>query len=673
MKKYSYKNLLTTLLLVAVPLCAFAQSNTTVLTFAVSSGDFTRHDSPVSISLAAVALPTTATHYQLVEITDGKETITPFQLHQRQLYWLLSGETPAGNQRLFELRKIDNPSSSDELFVKAERDDEAITFRQNGNNLLRYQFAEEAAPEGTTPLYRRGGFIHPLWSPKGEVLTRIQPPDHYHHYGIWNPWTNTTFEGRNLDFWNLYKGQGTVKVVGRPMYHSGPVFGQLTTRHEHVDLTAPDPSGFKVALDEEWKVTVWNSGGTDAPRLIDFQTTLQCATDSIFTINAYRYQGFSFRATEKWDDKTAHLLTSQGKDKSNGNATRARWCNANGVSNFGTSGVLFMTHPQNHNFPEQLRIWPTGANGGKENVYFNFNPTQEQDWVLQPGQSYTLSYRMLVYDGKISPERMEQYWQDYAYPPKVEIVSNQIHLAEKRVLVYTKNGKGYVHDNIPNSIVALQKLGKKYEFQVETSDDPVVMTEENLQKYDALIFSNTNNELFDTDAQRLAFQRYIQAGGGFVGIHSACGSERQWPWFWNMLGGKFHRHPPLQDFEIEKMNATHPATLHLPTVWQWEDECYYLKQLNPSNQVLLTANLRTVEDDKRTEYPAEIFGQQFPLSWCRSTAQGRIWYTALGHKKEYYEDPNFLEHLAGGIIWVLSDATKLDYARATETLILEAE
>lgn len=146
---------------------------------------------------------------------------------------------------------------------------------------------------------------------------------------------------------------------------------------------------------------------------------------SIFTINAYRYQGFSIRATEKWNDETARLLTSEGKDKSNGNGTRARWCDVSGVSDFGNSGILFMTHPQNYNFPEQLRIWPTGMNEGKENVYLNFNPAQEQDWVLHPGKGYTLNYRMIVYDGELSTKTMETYWQDYVNPARVEIVPNQ--------------------------------------------------------------------------------------------------------------------------------------------------------------------------------------------------------------------------------------------------------
>ena len=117
---------------------------------------------------------------------------------------------------------------------------------------------------------------------------------------------------------------------------------------------------------------------------------------------------------------------------------------------------------------------------------------------------------------------------------------------EKKVLVFTRNGEGYVHDNIAASVDAIKKLGKENNFQVDVSDTPSVFLESNLKQYDALIFSNTNNEVFDTDEQKLAMIRYVEAGGGFVGIHSACATERDWPWFQQMVGGKFVPHRSLR-------------------------------------------------------------------------------------------------------------------------------
>ncbi len=157
--------------------------------------------------------------------------------------------------------------------------------------------------------------------------------------------------------------------------------------------------------------------------MIDFTSTLNPATDDGITIKEYRYQGFSLRATEKWNDDNTYILTSEGYDKSDANATRARWIDVNGISDVseGTSGILFMTNPANFNYPEQLRIWPVGANNGIENVYINFNPAQDRDWRLEPGSSYALKYRMFVYDGTISEDEANLYWSNFAQPPKIEI------------------------------------------------------------------------------------------------------------------------------------------------------------------------------------------------------------------------------------------------------------
>ncbi len=125
---------------------------------------------------------------------------------------------------------------------------------------------------------------------------------------------------------------------------------------------------------------------------------------------------------------------------------------------------------------------------------------------------------------------------------------------EARILVYTRNytpdGKGYVHDNIASSVAAIRKMGQESGFIVDASDDPGVFTDANLRQYAALVFSNSNNQAFSDDAQRDAFKHYIEAGGGFVGIHSASGSERDWPYFWSVLGGKFVAHPHQQPFTV---------------------------------------------------------------------------------------------------------------------------
>jgi uncharacterized protein len=224
---------------------------------------------------------------------------------------------------------------------------------------------------------------------------------------------------------------------------------------------------------------------------------------------------------------------------------------------------------------------------------------------------------------------------------------------QKKILIYTRNGEGYVHENISASVKALQEICNELKVETEVSDDPASFTSENLLRFDAIIFSNTNNEAFITDAQRDAFQAFIRSGKGFIGIHSACGSERDWPWFWSMLGGKFLRHPPLQPFDIKVIDRNHPSTRFLPDIWKWEDECYYMDHLNPDIHVLLAVDLTTIKDTNRTEYPGSTFGDLFPLAWYHKYDGGREWYTALGHKPEHYSDALFRKHLMGGISWAL--------------------
>jgi uncharacterized protein len=223
---------------------------------------------------------------------------------------------------------------------------------------------------------------------------------------------------------------------------------------------------------------------------------------------------------------------------------------------------------------------------------------------------------------------------------------------DKKVLLYTRQAKtvdgkpGFIHNNTKASVDLIRKLGADNGFAVDVSEDPAVFTDANLKQYKALVFSNTNNQIFDTEEQQAALQKYIKGGGGFVGIHSATGSMRAWPWFCSMIGGRFQRHPALQKFTIKVVDRKHPSTSFLDETWKWEDEFYFHQNLAADNHILLAGDLTTLKDkDKPT-----TADNTFPLAWCREFEGARIWYTALGHKPEYYSDPNFQKHILGGIL-----------------------
>jgi len=231
---------------------------------------------------------------------------------------------------------------------------------------------------------------------------------------------------------------------------------------------------------------------------------------------------------------------------------------------------------------------------------------------------------------------------------------------DARLLVYTRNyassGEIYVHDNIASSVAAIQKLGRENGFSVDVSDQPAVFTDDNLVQYRAIVFSNSNGEAFENDEQRAVFQRYIRRGGGFVGIHSVCASEARSTWFWSLVGGTFDFHPPLQPFTIRVIDKNHPSTSFFERdTWPWEDEFYILKERNDKVRVLLAGDVKSLK--KPGDNAERLAGQPdpCPLVWCHEFEGGRAWYTALGHKKEHYEDPVYLKHLLGGILWVIGE------------------
>ncbi len=229
------------------------------------------------------------------------------------------------------------------------------------------------------------------------------------------------------------------------------------------------------------------------------------------------------------------------------------------------------------------------------------------------------------------------------------------------ILVYTKNGKGYVHDNIASASAAIKSLGERYGFGVDVSDNPDDFNDANLRKYDVLVFNNTNNDVFTNNAQKLALMHYVQAGGGFVGLHSATGTERNWPWFKRLIGASFLRHAKHQPFKEIIIDKNHPSTSFLPSVWSADDECYFFKEVNPDLHVLVVHDLSSVNDnDKPTFYG----GTSSPAVWCHEFDGGRQWYTSLGHDSATYKKEEFQQHILGGLKWVINDNRKLDYSKA---------
>ncbi|TDN40318.1 hypothetical protein E4631_11780 [Hymenobacter sp. UV11] len=374
---------------------------------------------PLSTSLDALTLlPDSAV--QLVEVRGAARLVVPIQVEPgsaRVLHWL-AAPSAAPITRTYELRRV--PAARPTPLATMQVADEAggLLVRAGRRNLLRYNYRTVYPPAGIDSAFRRSGFVHPLWSPHGQELTRIQAPDHYHHYGLWNPWTHVLFEGDTVDFWNLGDHKGTVRFANVLATTSGSVYGEYSVLQTHVAFPKNRPE--KTALHEVQTVRVYQPAGPDT-YLVDLSIQLNCATASPVTLLAYRYGGLGWRATAQWTKGNSEVLTSAGKTRRTADGTTARWCVVQGQLGPGDyGGVVLLSAPTNYNYPEPLRIWPEDQNG-RGDVFASFSPTKTKAWPLIPGRSYALHYRLLVFNGHCTKEQAESAWQYFAHPPQVVV------------------------------------------------------------------------------------------------------------------------------------------------------------------------------------------------------------------------------------------------------------
>jgi hypothetical protein len=296
--------------------------------------------------------------------------------------------------------------------VTLQESSKGMDFLLDGKLVLSYQMTKEPVPAGIKEAYSKSGFIHPIQSPSGQILSRIQPEDHYHHYGIWGPYTRATIGGKEVDFWNLGDEKGRVDFSHVLSKKQAGGAAELTVRQNHVDLKAAAES--RIAMEEDLRIKVKPA---DKGRYqVDYTSTLQTAIPGGILLDDYRYGGgIGFRATEVWGDANSSILTSEGKDRATADGSNARWILVTGQSDHpsGKSGILFMSHNTNQAHPEPLRVWPPGQYEGKGNVFIEFCPIRHTSWEIQPGKRYSLTYRMLVFDGEFTVQEAENYWKSF--------------------------------------------------------------------------------------------------------------------------------------------------------------------------------------------------------------------------------------------------------------------
>jgi len=233
---------------------------------------------------------------------------------------------------------------------------------------------------------------------------------------------------------------------------------------------------------------------------------------------------------------------------------------------------------------------------------------------------------------------------------------------EEKVLVFSKTA-GYRHGSIETGIEAVKKLGSVNGFKVDATEDASFFTEEILKQYSAIIFLNTTNDVLN-EVQQAEMERYIQAGGGFVGIHAATDTEYQWPWYNKLVGAYFKSHPRVQDATLHIIDKKHLSTDFLGDTWVKADEWYNLKSINPDLNILIKIDEKTYEGGEN--------GDDHPISWYHEYDGGRAFYTVMGHTNETFNDSVFQEHLLGGIKYAIGK-NNLNYKLAkTERITPES-
>lgn len=379
----------------------------------VDAGEYDRHNTIVSFQV-----PDTLKHesYQLL---DSQGNVIPVQIERQSGVFLLPGLN-AGETLSLHLV----PSKvQDKKGISVQLFQDAVAFSTEENRpVLQYRSGARGADMGDLDeIFQRGGYLHPVFSPNGHVVTGHYNPDRPHQNGIWSGWFRTEFMERNPDFWSPAAGTGSVDVYSLDHIWNGPVHGGIRARHHFTDNTTNDST---VILTDNWNIQVYNiSEKNDYPvHIFDLDISQKNVSVYPFIISEWMYGGIGFRGNDSWlGEENTRLLTSEGKTRVDGepvreiwadigaHQSRAHWAYISGNVDGESPGIAILVHPENERFPEPIFM-------NLREPFFMFSPAIMGDILIEPGDALRLRYRYVVMDGEPSPEYLESLWQDYAYP-----------------------------------------------------------------------------------------------------------------------------------------------------------------------------------------------------------------------------------------------------------------
>jgi hypothetical protein len=301
--------------------------------------------------------------------------------------------------------------------IKVVKHENRLDLTYHNKLVLSYHLKDVTPPQGVHEAYHKNGFIHPFNSPSGHALTGIHPQDHYHHTGIWNAWVKTNYLDQNPDFWNLKnimlakQNKATKSTPAKVRVKSIKSMDQngFTIHLEHIAYLNGIHQPATIILNEELSLHL---SIIQNKYVVDYNILQTNITSESITFPAYRYGGgIAFRGPHHWGINNSDYLTSEGLNRSNSHATKAKW-----VAMFGNEspeltsqhGIAILCHPKNIDAPQYIRTWDKGQ------MFFNYVPAQSQPSSLKAHQSHRLNYRLIAYSGKPDKDFIEQQYRVFA-------------------------------------------------------------------------------------------------------------------------------------------------------------------------------------------------------------------------------------------------------------------
>lgn len=374
----------------------------------VSASEHSYYRTPVFVKLPVAT--STKQVYWLRNKQTGKSTAAQM-VDSTTLVFILPDSLPAGKTFQYEVELSRDGGSSH--IVNVQQGKETVQVNIRNRPLLVYHTATVQPPADSPAYYARSGFIHPLYSPNGKILTDDFPAGHAHQHALFSAWTNTTFKKEFTDFWNQHLQKGTVEHIAVEKINEGLVVTQLQL------LLRYKSTQFGEVLKERWTITVYPFSSYFLFDLYSDQ--LNTSTDTLF-INTYHYGGLAFRGSREWnpDDKVNytnnwHILTSEGIKDSSANGTHAGWVDASGTVNGAMAGVTVFNHPANFRYPQAIRVHPAFP-------YWCYTPAPDGPFFIAPGAHYQSRYRYFVHNGGANTAQIKQLESEWISPPAVKYI-----------------------------------------------------------------------------------------------------------------------------------------------------------------------------------------------------------------------------------------------------------